>query len=188
MEDRAPTHLNNPPASESPNPQEQLATAYDTYAGGLYRYALMILVAHSLAEDAVQQTFVKLAAQGKRISEITSRSGYLRTAVRNECYRILTRRKQTSSVNLEMGSILEPTSGEDFDEDLQHEIELAMRSLPPEQREVTHMKVYEQMTFQQIADELGISINTITSRWRYAIDKLRQILGRHCEIEDRKHD
>jgi len=132
----------------------------------------------------VQQTFAKLAAQGKRISEITSRNGYLRMAVRNECYRILKRRKRDGNVNLEAASILEPTDREDFDEDLQQDIELALRSLPPEQREVTHMKVYEQMTFQQIADELGISINTASSRWRYAMDKLRQILRPHCETED----
>ena len=104
-------------------------------------------------------------------------------AVRNECYRILQQNK-THSRKLEAVKILEPVDREDFDEELQSKIELALHSLPADQREVTHMKVYEQMTFQQIADELEISINTASSRYRYAMDKLREILGPDSPMED----
>ena len=171
------------PASENherptgPSPREQLAAAYDAYATGLYHYGLMILADHSAVQDAVQQTFVKLAARGEQISRIVSCNGYLRTAVRNECYRILRQRKHAGNVNLESVAILEPVDREALDRERQREIEQALHSLPADQREVTHMKVYEQMTFQQIANELGISINTVTSRYRYAMDKLRRLLG-----------
>ena len=50
------------------------------------------------------------------------------------------------------------------------------------------MKVYEQMTFRQIADELAISINTAASRYRYAMDKLRLLLGPERPMEGRHHD
>ena len=50
------------------------------------------------------------------------------------------------------------------------------------------MKVYEQMTFQQIADELGISINTTASRYRYAMDKLRRLLRPGRPMEGRHND
>jgi RNA polymerase sigma-70 factor (ECF subfamily) len=52
-----------------------------------------------------------------------------------------------------------------------------MRSLPPEQREVVHLKVFEGLTFQEIADLAGESINTVASRYRYALEKLRGQLG-----------
>ena len=51
-----------------------------------------------------------------------------------------------------------------------------MLTLPAEQREVVHLKVFEGMTFQEIADLCGESINTVASRYRYAIEKLRDQL------------
>ena len=47
------------------------------------------------------------------------------------------------------------------------------KTLPADQREVIHLHVFEGMTFQQVADTTGESINTIASRYRYAIAKLR---------------
>jgi RNA polymerase sigma factor (sigma-70 family) len=49
-------------------------------------------------------------------------------------------------------------------------------ALPPDQREVLHLHAFEGMTFQEIADLAGESINTISSRYRYAMGKLRQTL------------
>ena len=56
-------------------------------------------------------------------------------------------------------------------------IEQAMRALSPEQREVVHLKVFEGWTFQEIADFGGESINTVASRYRYAMDKMRDQLS-----------
>ena len=55
--------------------------------------------------------------------------------------------------------------------------DLAEKQLPAEQREVVHLKVWEGMTFQEIADLTGESLNTAASRYRYAIEKLRTILA-----------
>ena len=55
-------------------------------------------------------------------------------------------------------------------------LEGAIRLLPPEQREVIHLHVFEGWTFQQVADASDESINTIAARYRYAIAKLRQTL------------
>jgi RNA polymerase sigma-70 factor (ECF subfamily) len=55
-------------------------------------------------------------------------------------------------------------------------VQQAMRALPPEQREVVHMKVFEGMTFQEIADTTDEPLNTVASRYRYALEKLRAFL------------
>lgn len=58
-------------------------------------------------------------------------------------------------------------------------IEEAMRRLPSEQREVLALRVWGELTFAEIADTLGESINTVASRHRYALEALRRILKSH---------
>jgi RNA polymerase sigma-70 factor (ECF subfamily) len=53
---------------------------------------------------------------------------------------------------------------------------VAIRELPPEQREIVYLHVFEGLTFQEIATGLEASINTVAARYRYALGKLRQIL------------
>ncbi len=159
--------------------REQLAAAYDAHAAMLYRFASMILANPAEAEDAVQQAFVKLAGLGDRITALKSLQAYLRIAVRNECYRILgSRRGYRNPAQEKTEAILEPVDAAITQQDERHAIEAALRTLPPEQREVVHLKVYEGMTFQQIADLSGVSLNTAASRWRYAMDALRGLLAK----------
>ena len=101
------------------DPRELLAAVYDAHAGKLYRYALMLLADHGTAEDAIHEAFAKLAGMGKRLGTINSYEGYLRTAVRNECYRIIRRRRRRSEeIDLSsIDSILEPVCQEGFDEE-----------------------------------------------------------------------
>jgi RNA polymerase sigma-70 factor, ECF subfamily len=130
-----------------------------------------------LAEDAVHQAFAKLAALG-RIKELQSAEDYLRVAVRNECYRLL-RVPHLAGVESESAAaILEPVDAALQREDERRALEAALAALPVEQREIVHLKVYEDRTFQQIADFLGIPLNTAASRYRYALDKMRMLLSK----------
>ena len=52
----------------------------------------------------------------------------------------------------------------------------ALGELPPDQRAVVHLKLWEGLTFEQIADALEIPMNTAASRYRYGLDKLRDRL------------
>jgi RNA polymerase sigma-70 factor (ECF subfamily) len=56
-------------------------------------------------------------------------------------------------------------------------LEQAIRDLPPEQREVLHLKAFEGLTFQEVARITAESIDTVGSRYRYALEKLRAVLG-----------
>jgi RNA polymerase sigma-70 factor (ECF subfamily) len=58
----------------------------------------------------------------------------------------------------------------------------ALRALPPEQAEVVVLKIWEEMTFAQIAEILDTSPNTVASRYQYAMAKLTPRLHRHREV------
>ena len=57
-------------------------------------------------------------------------------------------------------------------------LELAIRELPPEQQEVVTLKIWGDLTFQEIGETLDISLNTAASRYRYAMDKLKEKMTR----------
>jgi RNA polymerase sigma-70 factor (ECF subfamily) len=141
---------------------------YDQCGASLYRYALMILADPSAAADAVHDVFVAVMRRGVALE---NPEHYLRRAVRNECYSVL--RSRTTRAASE--PLVEPVGSDD--PDLRIAIERALRDLPPEQREVVHLKSFEGMTFQEIADATGESINTVASRYRYAMEKMRAHLG-----------
>jgi RNA polymerase sigma-70 factor (ECF subfamily) len=153
------------------NPAAHIVELYDRFAVGLYRYALMILADPAAAGDAVQDVFVALL---RLKTSIESEERYLRRAIRNECYSALRRRRYEPAA---AAPLLEAIAATDDRLDERIAIEQALRALPAEQREVVHLKVFEGMTFQEIADMCGESINTVASRYRYGIEKLRAQLG-----------
>src|ERR1051325_8053408 len=141
---------------------------YDQCGASLYRYALMILADSAAAADVVHDVFVALLRQ----AAVDNLEHYVRRAVCNEFYDVL-RRRRTSS--LADAPLLEPAGADD--PDLRIALVRALRELPPEQREGVHLKVYEGMTFQEIGDTIGDSINPVASRYRYALEKMRAHFG-----------
>jgi len=150
-----------------------IGALYDEYAEALFRYAVMILADAAAASDAVHQVFLGIARQ--QAGQIRSDERYLRRAVRNECYSALRRRRREMATGDE--SLLESVAAIDEKPEDRLAIEAAIRTLPVDQREVLHLKVFEGLTFQEIADRLGESANTVASRYRYAIEKMRGQLG-----------
>jgi RNA polymerase sigma-70 factor (ECF subfamily) len=65
-------------------------------------------------------------------------------------------------------------------DDRRRAIESALQRLPAEQREVLVLKIWGELTFAQIAEQLGIPLNTAASRYRYALAALRQELTTVC--------
>jgi RNA polymerase sigma-70 factor (ECF subfamily) len=150
-----------------------IADLYDRHGAALYRYAVMLLADPAGAADAVQQVFV---ASLRRRSPPESAAAYLRRAVRNECYSMLRRRLREPIVDA-AEPLLELVAGAAGSPDERIALEQAIARLPPEQREVVHLHAFEGLTFQEIADVTRESINTVASRYRYALDKLRAQLG-----------
>jgi RNA polymerase sigma-70 factor (ECF subfamily) len=156
---------------EAQTGEAMLEELYDQYAAGLFRYALALVGSAEDAEDAVQEVWVRLAREHGRLRRIGSMRAYLFAAVRNAAWSILRSRRRRNEVHVE-----------DFDaEPSTMRVEcMALREcfagLPVEQREVLALKVYEGMTFNEIARTVAASINTVASRYRYAIERLRKSL------------
>lgn len=157
----------------------KLEEIYDSYAHSLLRYALALTRCSEDAEDVVQEVFVKIARDKKRLADVEGIKPYLYTSVRNAAYSLLRSRRRRDQLHDEICAefrveIAAEAGGGEIDPRVVCE---AFAELPVEQREVLVLKVYDQMTFKEIAEATRSSINTVASRYRYAIARLRQALG-----------
>jgi len=150
-----------------------IADLYDRHGAALYRYAVMLLADPAGAADAVQQVFVAMLS---RAAPPASADAYLRRAVRNACYSMLRGQRRRPLVDV-AEPFLELVPGQSGAPDERLALEQAIARLSPEQREVVHLHVFEGLTFQEVADLTRESMNTVASRYRYALDKLRAQLG-----------
>ena len=125
----------------------------------------------------MQEVFAAMARRGPRAIRPESGERYLRRATRNACFsRLRARRRERAVAGPNTRAWVEAVDPATARPDERLAIERALDGLPPEQREVVHLKAYEGMTFKQIANATGVSANTAASRYRYALEKLRGVL------------
>jgi RNA polymerase sigma-70 factor (ECF subfamily) len=135
------------------------------------------------AEDVVQEAFVRYWRQQRHLPGdpqallITSIRRAAIDHARRETRRAVREEKADGGLD-ERESFLEPQPGDDAER--RREIESALQLLPPEQREVLVLKIWNELTFEQIAETLGIPPNTAASRYRYALGALRKALKPVC--------
>jgi RNA polymerase sigma-70 factor (ECF subfamily) len=162
-----------------------LARIYEKYKNDLLRIAAGLLNRTSAAEDIVHDVFVSLAQSADKLKLGGNLKGYLATCVVNRVRNSNRIQKRQQSVNLDE---TEPVvSGPDRpdswivrNEDLDR-LNAAMAQLPYAQREVVLLHVQGGMKFRAIAESQNASINTVQSRYRYGIDKLRSLLNSEVE-------
>ncbi|TWU38913.1 ECF RNA polymerase sigma factor SigL [Novipirellula aureliae] len=153
-----------------------LAGLYDLTSQRLVRYATTITSNQHDAEDAVSAALVRVSGDPNLLYRSARPWPYLLHMVRNESLVILRRRKRWSLIS-DLSDLLTRRSVDQIEVEEQHRaVWVALRSLPTEQSEVVVLKIWEAMTFSQIAEILEISPSTVASRYRYGLEKLAAIL------------
>jgi RNA polymerase sigma-70 factor (ECF subfamily) len=154
-----------------------LAGLFDLTSQRLVRYAATVTRNQHDAEDAVQAALVQVARQQSRLCRADHPWPYLLRMVRNEAL-VIVRRKRRWSLIVNLSDLLTRRSVDEVElEDSYRAVWSALRSLPTNQAEVVVLKIWEEMTFAQIAEILEVSAHTTASRYRYAMQKLSQKLA-----------
>ncbi|HYG74045.1 MAG TPA: sigma-70 family RNA polymerase sigma factor [Planctomycetota bacterium] len=147
---------------------------YERFAPRLLRAAHCITRRKEDAEDAVQDVFIALVRTGPALREVKNLNAYLFTSVHRSACRRAQQRSEHEQIDAE--SIAAPHEG-DAEGAHSERLSRALQSLPLEQRTVLSLKIDGEMTFEQIAEMLNVSVNTAASRYRYALEKLRSALA-----------
>lgn len=148
-----------------------LAALYDLHGAMCYRAALVTAGSSSLAEDAVQEVFMRIARDPARPAAAANLAGYLLRMAQNAAIDLLRIRRHRPLV----GDCAAPADAADHDRDAR--IAAALASLPEEQRSVVQLRVWEGRSLEEVGGILGVSPNTVSSRWRYAVEKLTHLLA-----------
>lgn len=156
----------------------------------LFTYILFVVRDREMANDMFQETFFKVVSrlqQGKYIANGKFSAWLMRIAhnVIMDWYRqqraqnIVDAPKENDLSNV--GSTLMESSreGELVNNQVMEDVRRMMSHLPASQREVVFMRFYQQMSFKEIAEATGVSINTALGRMRYAILNLRRMTREH---------
>jgi RNA polymerase sigma-70 factor (ECF subfamily) len=159
--------------------RDDWSTWLQTHGPALVLFARQWAVDRAAAEDIVQEAFVRFWRSRARAVDPKP---YLFACVKR-CALEMLRGDQRRVKREEAFARQKPDADQPlFIGAAEHDerramIEDALMQLPEEQREVLVLKIWGGLTFPQIGESLAISPNTVASRYRYALEKLRERLA-----------
>lgn len=155
---------------------------YEAQATQLLLYGRALGLSHSEAEDVLQDTFVALM---QLATEPEKPINYCIRAFRNRALNYRRSLWRRLARELESKSWFENGP---YESPKEHAAMRCLSQLPTEQREVIVLKIWNQLTFEAIAELLEISPNTVAGRYRYGIQKIRACLRlAQSETENYEH-
>ncbi len=146
------------------------------YARELYAVVLASLRSKHDADDLLQTIFVKIVRKRRQLVKARCLDAYVHQIARNEIASFLRRRRRRPGGLSEVEPWLTAADEAGAASELAEEVQKALSRLPRAQQEVLILKVYGNKTFREIAGMLELSLNTVASRYRYSLDKLRELL------------
>jgi RNA polymerase sigma-70 factor (ECF subfamily) len=163
-----------------------LGSLYDLTAPRLLRYAKTLTRNTEDAEDVLQSAMVRVSLHPQALAQAKFPWAYFLRIVRNEALTLARRRKPVQVLS----PLTEPCV--EFDpslnsKELKQHVQRAIGRLPRSQAEVVVLRIWEEMTFLEIAEVLNQSPNTVASRYRYALEKLTRLLHAYNEQEQSYH-
>lgn len=167
--------------------EDAFCELYATYKNRLIYFAMRFLKSREYAEDVFQDAFTVVWQSRRFINPDASFSSYLYTIMRN---RILNQLRNAANEEKLKESIL--SQALDYTEDTKREVMLndlkslishALQQLTPRQREIFEMSRETQLSHKEIADKLGISVNTVQEHISISLKLIRTYLIKYSGSE-----
>ena len=157
-------------------------TLYDCYVGRVHALTLRILGDAMLAEEATQDTFLKLWSRANTyLAERGSLLLWLLTIARRTALdrlRLETRRPMLSDSNDPAETLQTIPNGDSLSQENRwRSMYFAVQALSPEQRQVIELAYYQGMSQSEMAEVLGLPLGTVKTRLRTGMERLRQEWG-----------
>ncbi len=168
-------------------PAERLASGepaafialYDATADRLRHYLVAMLGASADADDVLQETFLRLARDRRRLTEIDDPIAFAFAVARNEARRWLdSRRRRSATTAAARDLFVEADSDDPSAREAAEDAALALAALSISDREIVELKLFAGLTFREIAAIVGRPLGTVASRHQAALGRMRDVLSR----------
>ncbi|MDR1557829.1 MAG: RNA polymerase sigma-70 factor [Tannerellaceae bacterium] len=157
--------------------QDNFDKIYVNYFTRLHRFAKEYVMSDEDAENIVQDVFMMLWEKREVLNVQISLTAYLFSLVKNKCIDHLRRKvvaeEYRQELNMKLSSLEDLNRAFSSDEDIERFINDAINKLPKRCREIFIMSRIEGKKYQEIAEELNISVNTVENQMSIALKKLR---------------
>ncbi|TRX39437.1 RNA polymerase sigma factor [Flavobacterium restrictum] len=185
--------------SESKNYSEQLLvkelknhnesafrSLFDAYYQDIYGYSISILKSKELAEENVQDVFLKVWLHRENLNLEQSFKSYLFTIARNQAFNFLSKAANDVILKEELFYKSQKSHNQgDYsvrEEDCKRLKKQAIKQLPPKRKQIFKMSRKEGKTYEEISQELGISVHTVKSQMSKALESIRLFFKIHDGI------
>ena len=158
---------------------DALRQIYNRYKNDLLTVAMALLADPDAAEDCVHDIFVHFAGTPADMRANRNLRGYLMRCVANRAKNLIKRQQlqpDRQTDEKDYAGEQDCPEGRLIVSEESVRIFEAMAKLPTEQRDIVSLHIHGKMQFREIAEQLDLSINTVQSRYRYGIEKLRTFL------------
>ncbi|GAB4282459.1 MAG: hypothetical protein Kow0029_28100 [Candidatus Rifleibacteriota bacterium] len=156
------------------NPQKGFEQIYKSFAGPVFRYLRnSFALSREDAEDILQTVFMPWVKEPAKFFHVDNPAGYLFTSARNAALK-LKKSAKSGHTTIDCSNDQPNTTDQKIENELM--IKKALESLPDEQKETVVLKIWTNMTFEEIAGLQQCSLPTVASRYRYAIAKLKELI------------
>jgi len=160
---------------------QALRRIYEKYRAGLWRVGGALLSDPEAVEDVVHDAFVAFASQAGHFELKGSLKGYLAICVANRARNVSRQQRSIDLGRLQQPGLEPDSSQAASDTELCQMVRAALAELAPDQRQAIVLHVLGSLRFREIARQTGESVNTVKSRYRYGIAKLRSRLNGQVE-------
>jgi len=156
-----------------------LERVYDEHAQALFAFLLNFTRDENDTRDLLQEIFTRLAREPGLLRGARDERAFLIRLAHNAAVDLMRRRGTRQKYHDQFGEEELSIFAADTNPDVaafRESLSRALAELPEDQRAVVHLKLWENLTFEQIATALDIPHNTAASRYRYGLDKMRERL------------
>ena len=169
------------------NGSEKAFTAiFYHYRGKLYHYIFTITSSREMAEDTVHDVFLKIWNARQKLASIENMNAYLYRVCHNEVISGLRRMAKETLIlaELQQESMLFLTDVDPASQrEIRASIQQAVNKLSPQQRKIFLLSRQDGLKHKQIAEQLGVSINTIKTHLGQALRFLREEVGQQYKLQ-----
>lgn len=157
------------------NPESGIRMVMQKYGEPVYWHARRLLVSHDDAQDAVQETFIKVYRSFHSLKEAKALRSWIYRIATNEALRTIERNKTprllTESID-DSATDIAATDYTDYTDLEAVKLQKAILSLPPKQQATFNMRYYDEMEYPQIAEAMETTVSTVKVNYHLAKEKI----------------